>query len=153
MRTFECRLPFLSHLSPKNKFQNICSVELSYNSNIFHLAYLNFKNTPWNTHLRIQNILYTVNTTIHCEEWPAEPETLWQMISCFIKHNCVHRSTKRNKKWNSENISFENSHTVILKMWRRVNIKIQNSTIMGITIMKSSQKTYKMKDLVALSWR
>ena len=37
-------------------------------------------------------------------------------------------------------ILFENSHTVILKMWRRVNIKIQNSTIMVITVMKSSQK-------------
>ena len=34
---------------------------------------------------------------------------------------------------------FENSHTVIHKMWRRVNIKIQNSTIMAITDMKSSQ--------------
>ena len=46
---------------------------------------------------------------------------------------------------NSENISFGNSHTVILKTWRRVNIKIQNSTIMVITVMKSSQKLTKWK--------
>ena len=66
------------------------------------------------------------------------------MIFYFIKHNCVHRSTKRNNnKKNSENISFENSHTVILKMWRRVNIKIQNLTIMAITVMKSSQELTK----------
>ena len=78
---------------------------------------------------------------------------LWQMISSFVKHNCVHRSTKRNNKNNSDKITpFKNSHTVILKTWRRVNIKIQNSTIMAITVMKSNQKkTYKMKDLVALS--
>ena len=65
------------------------------------------------------------------------------MISCFIKHNCVHRSTKRNNKKNSENISFGNSHTVILKTQRRVNVKIQSSTIMVITVMKSSQKLTK----------
>ena len=41
--TFVCRLPFLSHYCPKNKFQDISSVELSYNSNIFHLAYSKFK--------------------------------------------------------------------------------------------------------------
>ena len=59
------------------------------------------------------------------------------MISCLEKYNCVYRSTKRNKKNdNNENASFENSHTVILKMWRRVNIKIQNLTIMVITVMK-----------------
>ena len=65
---------------------------------------------------------------------------LWQMISCFIKHNCVHGSTKRNNRKNSENTSFGNSYTVILKTQRRVNVKIQNSTIMVITVMKSSQK-------------
>ena len=44
---------------------------------------------------------------------------------------------KEYDKNNSDNsTSFENSHTVILKMWRRVNIKIQNSTIMVITVMK-----------------
>ena len=32
-------------------------------------------------------------------------------------------------------------------------LKIQNSTIMVITVMKSSQKTYNIKDLIALSWR
>ena len=71
---------------------------------------------------------------------PAKPEMLWQMISYFIKHNCVHRFTKRNNRKNSKSISFRNSHTVILKMWRRVNVKIQHSTIMLITVMKSSQK-------------
>ena len=66
------------------------------------------------------------------------------MISCFVKHNHVHRSTKRNNKNNSDkNSSIKNSHTVILKMWRRMNIKIQNSTIMAITVMKSSQKLTK----------
>ena len=74
-----------------------------------------------------------------------------KMISCFVKHYCVHRSTKRNNKKNSENISFGNSHTVILKTWRRVNIRIQNLTIMAITVVKIKPKTYKMKDLVALS--
>ena len=42
-------------------------------------------------------------------------------------------------------ILFGNSHTVILKTWRRVNVKIQNSTIMVITVMKSSQKLTKWK--------
>ena len=37
---------------------------------------------------------------------------------------------------NNKSTSFRNPHTVILKMWRRVNIKIQNSTIMIITVMK-----------------
>ena len=42
-RTFECRLPFSQPLlSPKNKFQNIFSVELSYKFNIFHLVYSKF---------------------------------------------------------------------------------------------------------------
>ena len=36
----------------------------------------------------------------------------------------------------NKNTSFGNPHTVILKMWRRVNIKIQNSTITVITVMK-----------------
>ena len=63
------------------------------------------------------------------------------MISSFVKHNRVHRSTKRNNnKNNGKATPFENSHTVILKTWRRVNIKIQNSKIMAITVMKSSQK-------------
>ena len=60
------------------------------------------------------------------------------MISCFEKHNCVYRSIK---KYTIEIIvdkstPFGNSHTVILKMQRRVNIKIQNLTIMVITVMK-----------------
>ena len=78
---------------------------------------------------------------------------LWQMISCFIKHNCVHRSTKRNNRKNSKNISFGNSHTVILKMWRRVNIKNEKFNNNGDNNyeIKSKKKTYKMKDLIALS--
>ena len=59
------------------------------------------------------------------------------MISSFVKHNRVQGSTKCNNNNNSDkNTSFENFHTVTLKMWRRVNIKIQNSTIMAITVMK-----------------
>ena len=59
------------------------------------------------------------------------------MISCLEKCNCVYRSTKRNNENdNSESTSFENSHTVILKTQRRVNIKIQNLTITVITVMK-----------------
>ena len=59
------------------------------------------------------------------------------MISCLEKHNCVYRSTKRNNRNDSDkNTSSENSHTVILKKWRRVNIKIQNLTITVITDMK-----------------
>ena len=68
---------------------------------------------------------------------------LWQVISSFVKHNHVHRSTKRNNKNSDKTTPFKNSHTVILKTWRRVNIKIQNSTIMAITVMKSSQKLTK----------
>ena len=46
------------------------------------------------------------------------------MIFCLEKHNCVYRSTKRNNRNDSDkNTSFENSHTVILKMRRKVNIK------------------------------
>ena len=42
-RMFVCRLPFLSHYFLKNRFQSISPVELSYRSNIFHLAYSEFK--------------------------------------------------------------------------------------------------------------
>ena len=52
---------------------------------------------------------------------------------------------KRNNKNNNKTSSFRNSQTVILKTWRRVNIKIQNSTIMAITVMKSSQTLIKWK--------
>ena len=51
---------------------------------------------------------------------------------------------KRNNE-NNETTPFENSHIVILKTWRRVNIKIQNSTIMAITVMKLSQKLTRWK--------
>ena len=61
---------------------------------------------------------------------------LWQVISCFVKHHCVYRPTKRNNKKNSDkNTSFENPYTIILKTQRRVNIKLQNSTITAITVM------------------
>ena len=51
-------------------------------------------------------------------------------------------------------ISLKNSHTVIFKMWRRVNIKKKknskfNNNANNIYEIKS--KTYKMKDLIALS--
>ena len=49
---------------------------------------------------------------------------------------------KGNNK-NNKTTSFRKSHTVILKTWRRVNIKIQNLTIMAITVMKSNQKITK----------
>ena len=53
-------------------------------------------------------------------------KTLWQVIPWFCKtQSCVHRSTKRNNKNNDKTTPFRNSHTVILKTWRRVNI--QNS--------------------------
>ena len=49
-------------------------------------------------------------------------------------------------KKNGDKITpFKDSHTVILKTWRRVNIRIQNSTIMVITVMRSSQKLTKWK--------
>ena len=75
------------------------------------------------------------------------------MISCFIKHNCVHRSTKRNNnnKKNSENISVGNSHTVILKTWRRVNIENSKFNNNGNNSYEIKSETYKMKDLIALS--
>ena len=72
------------------------------------------------------------------------------MISSFVKHDCIHRSTKRNNKNSHKTTPFKNSHTVILKTQRRANIKIQNSTIMAITVINKT-KTYKMKDLIALS--
>ena len=44
-----------------------------------------------------------------------------------------------------KNISFRNSHPVILKSWKRVNVKIQNSTIMVITVYEIKSETYKIK--------
>ena len=73
------------------------------------------------------------------------------MISCFIKHNCVHRSTKRNNKRNSENISFGNSHTVTLKTQSRVNIEKSKFNNNGNNSYEIKSETYKMKDLIALS--
>ena len=63
----------------------------------------------------------------HCGKWFP-----------VLKNTIV--STDPLKEYNRNNsdksTSFENSHTVILKMQRRVNIKIQNLTIMVITVMK-----------------
>ena len=68
----------------------------------------------------------------------------------LIDHLGVYSDTNNNN-YNDKTTPFRKSHTVILKKHSRVNIKTQNLTIMAITVMKSSQKTYKMKDLVALS--
>ena len=39
-------------------------------------------------------------------------------------------------------------------MWRRVNVKIQNSTNSGNNSYEiKPKKTFNMKDLIALSWR
>ena len=60
------------------------------------------------------------------------------MVNDVLKNTIV--STDPLKEYNKNNsnksTSFENSHSVILKMWRRVNTKIQNSTITVITVMK-----------------
>ena len=56
-----------------------------------------------------------------------------------------------NKNNSDESTSFENSHTVILKMQRRVNIKIQKFNNNGNNSYEIEVKPYKMKDLVALS--
>ena len=48
---------------------------------------------------------------------------------------------------------FGNFHTVILKMWRRVSIKIQKNNNNGDNRYEIGIKPYKIKDLVALSWR
>ena len=58
-----------------------------------------------------------------------------------------------NKNNSNKSTSFENSHTVVLKMRRRVNIKIQKFNNNGNNSYEIKPKTYKMKDLVALSWR
>ena len=58
-----------------------------------------------------------------------------------------------NKNNSNKSTSFENSHTVILKMWRRVNVKIQKFNNDGNNSYEIEVKPYKMKDLVALSWR
>ena len=68
------------------------------------------------------------------------------MISCLVKSNHVFWSTKRDNKYNNDKTTpFGSSYTVILKTQRRVNIKIQNLTIMAITVVKSSQKLTKWK--------
>ena len=55
-----------------------------------------------------------------------------------------------NKNNSDESTSFENSHTVILKTRRRVNIKIQKFNNNGNNSYEIEVKPYKMKDLVAL---
>ena len=56
-----------------------------------------------------------------------------------------------NKNNNNKSTSFENSHTVILKMQRRVNIKIQKFNNNDNNSYEIEVKPYKMKDLVPLS--
>ena len=56
-----------------------------------------------------------------------------------------------NKNNSDKSISFGNFHTVILKMWRRVNIKIQKFNNNGNNSYEIKVKPYKIKDLVALS--
>ena len=73
------------------------------------------------------------------------------MIPCFIKHNCVHGSTKTNNENNNEKYSLRNSHTVIFKMLRRVNIKNSKFNNNANNSYEIKSKTYKMKDLIALS--
>ena len=62
-----------------------------------------------------------------------------------IQNKTIEHSMKyllKNLKFPSHNqykyksTSFKNFHTVILKMWRRVDTKIQNSMITVITVMK-----------------
>ena len=64
-------------------------------------------------------------------------------------------STDLLKEYNKDNsnksTSFGNSHTVILKMQRRVNIKIQKFNSNSNNSYEIKIKPYKMKDLVALS--
>ena len=58
---------------------------------------------------------------------------------------------EHNKGNSNKSTSFENSHTDILKMWRRVNIRIQTFNNDGNNSYEIEVKPYKMKDLVALS--
>ena len=48
-------------------------------------------------------------------------------------------------------ILFRDSHTVILKMWRRVNIKNPKFNNDDNNSYEIKSETYKMKDLIALS--
>ena len=54
------------------------------------------------------------------------------------------------KNNSNKSTSFENSHTVILKTQRRVNIKIQKFDNNGNNSYEIEVKPYRMKDLVAL---
>ena len=58
---------------------------------------------------------------------------------------------KETIKNNDKTTPFGNSHTVILKMWRRVNIKNSIFNNNGNNSYEIKPKTYKMKNLVALS--
>ena len=73
------------------------------------------------------------------------------MISSFVKHNCVYRSTNRNKNNSNKTTPFGSSHTVILKTWRRVDTKNSKFNNNSNNSYEIKSKTYKMKDLVALS--
>ena len=48
-------------------------------------------------------------------------------------------------------IFLKNSHTVILKTWRRVNIKNSKFNNNANNSYEIKSETYKMKDLIALS--
>ena len=73
------------------------------------------------------------------------------MISCFVKHNCIYRATKRNNKNNSDkNTSISNSHTVILKNTEESEYQNSKFNNNGNNSYEIKPKTYKMKDLVAL---
>ena len=75
------------------------------------------------------------------------------MIFSFVKHNCIYRSTnKRNNKNNSDkNTSISNSHTVILKNVEESEYQNSKFNNNGNNSYEIKPKTYKMKDLVALS--
>ena len=74
------------------------------------------------------------------------------MISCFVKHNCVYRPTKRNNKnYSDKSTSFESSHTVILKNAEESEYQNSKFNNNGNNSYEIKPKTYKMKDLVALS--
>ena len=77
------------------------------------------------------------------------------MVNDFLSYKNTIVSTdplNEYKKNNSnESTSFESPHTIILKMWRRVNIKIQKFNNNSNNSYEIEVKPYKMKDLVALS--
>ena len=65
------------------------------------------------------------------------------MISCLQEYNCVYWSTKIYNNNSNEVTPFENSHTVILKIQRRLNTKIQKFNNNGNYSYEIKPKTYK----------